>query len=112
MPAAAARGDTTMSSNRAVQVALLLLRVVTGLLFMLHGGQKLFGWFGGFGAPGATAPLMSQFGFAGVLEFFGGCAVALGLITRPIAFLVCGEMAWAYFQAHLPHGFWPPQNHG
>src|SRR5207244_1463492 len=77
-----------------------------------HGGQKLFGWFGGFGAPGATAPLMSMMGLAGVLEFFGGLAVALGLLTRPIAFILSGEMAVAYWMAHAPHGAWPIVNHG
>lgn len=101
-----------MNSNRAAQVTHFLLRVVTGLLFMQHGAQKLFGWFGGFGGPGGTAPLMSQFGLAGVLECFGGLAIVLGLGTRPVAFLLSGEMAVAYFQAHAPNGFWPIQNHG
>jgi putative oxidoreductase len=101
-----------MNMNRAARVAWFLLRVVAGLLFLQHGGQKLFAWFGGFGAPGATAPLMSQFGLAGVIEFFGGSAILLGLFTRPIAFLASGEMAVAYFQAHWPHGAWPIVNHG
>jgi putative oxidoreductase len=79
---------------------------------MTHGGQKLFGWFGGFGAPGETAHLMSQMGLAGVLEFFGGSLVLIGLLTRPVAFLLSGEMAVAYFQAHAPHGLVPFQNHG
>jgi len=90
-----------------------LLRAVAGLMFLDHGAQKLFGMFGGFGGhPGATAPLVSQMGLAGVLEFFGGLAILLGLGTRPVAFLLCGEMAVAYFQSHFPHGFWPIVNHG
>jgi putative oxidoreductase len=55
---------------------------------------------------------MSQMGLAGILEFFGGIAIVLGLLTRPVAFVLSGEMAVAYFQAHQPHGFWPIQNHG
>ncbi len=102
-----------MNSNRAVQVTHFLLRVVSGLLFLQHGGQKLFAWFGGFGGqPGATAPLMSQMGLAGVIEFFGGCAILLGLLTRPAAFIASGEMAVAYWTAHAPHGAWPILNHG
>jgi putative oxidoreductase len=101
-----------MNSNRAIEITQFLLRIVAGLMFAQHGMQKLFGWYGGFGAPGATAPLMSQFGLAGVLELFGGLAILLGLGTRPAAFLLSGEMAVAYFQAHFPHGFWPIQNHG
>ena len=90
-----------------------LLRIGAGLLFMEHGAQKLFGMFGGFGGtPGATAPLASQMGLAGVLEFFGGLLLALGLLTRPVAFLLAGEMAVAFFQAHFPRGGVPMQNGG
>ncbi len=88
------------------------LRIVTGLLFMQHGAQKLFGWLGGMGGSGATAELFSQMGLAGVLEFFGGALIALGLFTRPVAFVLAGEMAVAYFQAHLPRGFFPILNGG
>jgi putative oxidoreductase len=90
-----------------------LLRIGAGLLFMEHGLQKLFGMFGGFGGtPGATAPLMSQMGLAGVLECFGGFLLAIGLLTRPIALLLAGEMLVAYIQAHLPRGGWPIENGG
>jgi putative oxidoreductase len=93
--------------------ALSLLRIVTGLLFMQHGAQKLFGVLGGFGGqPGATAPLGSLMGLAGILEFFGGLLIAVGLLTRPVAFILAGEMAVAYFMAHLPQGFWPILNQG
>ncbi len=80
---------------------------------MPHGAQKLFGLFGGFGGqPGATAPLFSLAGVAGVLEFFGGLAVLLGLFTRPVAFVLSGQMAVAYFMVHAPKGFWPLLNRG
>ena len=85
-----------------------ILRIVSGLLFAQHGAQKMFGVLGAQQA----APLMSQFGMAGVIEFFGGMLIALGLFTSPVAFVSSGEMAWAYFQAHAPRGFWPIQNGG
>lgn len=90
-----------------------LLRVMAGLLFMQHGAQKLFGMLGGFGGePGGTADLLSLMGLAGVLEFFGGLLVVLGLFTRPVAFVLAGEMAVAYFMRHAPQGFWPILNGG
>jgi len=89
-----------------------LTRVVVGFLFSLHGFQKLFGYFGGMGGKGGTADLFSLIGLAGVLEAFGGILIALGLFTRPVAFLLSGQMAFAYFQAHAPRGFWPIQNGG
>jgi putative oxidoreductase len=55
---------------------------------------------------------MSLMGVAGVLELFGGALVLLGLFTRPVAFVLSGEMAFAYFMAHAPQGFWPVLNHG
>ncbi len=83
------------------------------LLFMEHGAQKLLGWFGGFGnTPGATAPLFSQMGLAGVLELFGGLLIVLGLFTRPVALVLMLEMITAYFIAHLPQGGWPIENGG
>ncbi|HMC57575.1 MAG TPA: DoxX family protein [Candidatus Solibacter sp.] len=88
------------------------LRVVAGLLFMLHGLQKVSGMFGGINGHGASPPVGSEFWVAGVLEAVGGVAIVLGLFTRPVAFLLCGEMAVAYFRAHFPHAFWPIQNGG
>ncbi len=85
-----------------------LLRIVAGLLFAQHGVQKLFGWLGGSG----PVPMFSQFWVAGVVETFGGLAIALGAFTSPVAVLASGQMAVAYFQAHLPRGFWPIQNGG
>jgi putative oxidoreductase len=89
-----------------------LLRVVAGFTFSLHGMQKLLGLFGGLNGKGATVPLASLLGFAGSLELIGGLLLILGLFTSPVAFILCGEMAVAYFKAHLPHGFFPLLNHG
>ena len=84
-----------------------LLRIVAGLLFAQHGAQKLFGALGG-----KPVELMSQMGLAGVIEFVGGLMIALGLFTSPVAFLASGQMAVAYFQAHVPRGLWPIANGG
>ena len=89
---------------------LSLVRIVTAFLFIPHGAQKLFGWLST--QAGATAPLLSLRGAAGVLEFFGGILVLLGLYTRSVSFILSGQMAVAYFMAHAPQGFWPIQNRG
>ena len=102
-----------MNMKRAAQVAYFLLRLVAGLLFLQSGGLILFGWFGGMpGPPGSAPPLMSQVGIGGVLEFFGGLMIMLGLLTRPVAFILSGMMAVAYWQFHAPQGGWPIQNQG
>jgi putative oxidoreductase len=88
------------------------LRIVAGLLFLQHGAQKLFGLLGGFGESGGTAPLLSLMGLAGVIEFFGGLLMALGLFAGWAAFVASGQMAVAYFMAHAPQGFFPIQNRG
>jgi putative oxidoreductase len=91
----------------------VLLRIIAGLLFACHGAQKLFGILGGVGTqPGATVPLFSLLGLAGVIEFFGGLLIALGVLTSIAAFIASGEMAFAYFMQHAPKGFWPIQNKG
>lgn len=100
-----------MNKDRAVRISYFLLRVVSGLLFLQAGGMKLFSWFGGM-PKGMEFHLFSEIGLAGVLEFFGGSLILLGLFTRPVAFLLSGEMAVAYWQAHAPMGTWPIQNHG
>jgi putative oxidoreductase len=84
-----------------------LMRIAVGALFLPHGGQKLFGWFGGMGGSGATVELFSKMGLAGVLEFFGGALILLGLFTRPVAFVLSGLMASAYFMAHASNGLLP-----
>lgn len=98
-----------MNNNRFVPTTLFLLRVVAGFLFLQVGGLKLFGWFGGIPGGGPLPPLIMT---AGILEFFGGLAVLLGFFTRPIALILSGEMAVAYFIGHFPQGFWPVQNNG
>src|SRR5207247_8667343 len=100
-----------MNTNRAVQVTYFLLRVVTGWLFFQAGSAILFGWFGGM-PGGQSVPLMSQIGLGGVLECFGGLAIALGFLTRPVAFILSGEMAVASWQFHAPKGGWPADNQG
>jgi putative oxidoreductase len=81
-----------------------LLRIVVGLAFMTHGLPKLFGWLGGFGGAGEAAELMSRFGVAGALETFGGLLIVIGLFTRPVAFILSGEMAVTYFWMHVTRG--------
>lgn len=98
----------TLAARPFHTVTLTLLRIVTGLLFWQHGAQKLFGWLDGSG----PVELISLMGLAGVLEFFGGILILAGLFTRPLAFVLAGEMAVAYLMAHLPQGFWPVENGG
>jgi putative oxidoreductase len=90
---------------------LSVLRIVAGLMFVAHGTGKLFGF-----PPGAAPPepvaLFSLMGLAGILETFGGLAIVLGLFTRPVAFILSGQMAVAYFQVHFPRSFWPTANGG
>ena len=102
-----------MDMDRTKSITFFLLRVVSGLLFLQAGGMKLFNWFGGVPPQfGGHPPLMSQMWIGGVLEFYGGAAILLGFFTQPVAFILSGEMAVAYFQFHQPSGFWPIQNHG
>lgn len=88
---------------------LSILRIVTAFMFMQHGGQKLFGY---------PAPQRNEFDFftlsgvAGVLELVGGFLILIGLLTRPVAFILSGQMAVAYFIAHSPQAFWPLLNNG
>lgn len=89
-----------------------ILRIGAGLLFMQHGAQKLFGAFGGMGGSGATAELFSQMGLAGVVEFFGGLLIVIGLLTRPVAAIAAIQMVAAYFIAHAPRGAVPLLNGG
>jgi putative oxidoreductase len=89
-----------------------ILRIVVGFLFFCHGLQKVFGLFGGVNGAGAAAPLFSLFGMAGMIEIIGGLLVTLGLFTGTVAFILSGEMAAAYFIAHLPASTWPIENKG
>lgn len=84
------------------------LRIVAGAILWQHGAQKLFGTFGGMDGAGHAAPRdFSLLGIAGPLEFLGGILIILGLFTRPVAFILAGEMAVIYFLMHFPHGVWP-----
>jgi putative oxidoreductase len=94
-------------SGKYGDLTLSLLRIVTGFLFIPHGAQKLFGVLGR-----EAVPLMSLPGLAGVLEFFGGILILIGLFTRPVAFLLSGQMAVAYWMVHGPQGFFPITNGG
>jgi putative oxidoreductase len=100
-------GTMGIPLSKLSPVLLCLLRVVAGFLFWQHGVQKLLGWFGG-----QTVSTFSLFWFAGILETIGGPLIAIGLLTRPVAFLLAGEMFVAYLIAHLPQGFWPIRNGG
>jgi len=99
------RGKTKIWTE---QVALNLLRIVAGFLFWQHGAQKLFGYPGG----DPVTDFFGMMGLAGILEMVGGVLLVLGLFTRPVAFILSGQMAWAYFQVHAPQGFWPILNGG
>ena len=89
--------------------ALAALRIMAGLLFLAHGTQKLFG----FPPSNGPAPeLLSLRGVGGVIEIVTGALIALGLFTRPAAFLASGQMAVAYFLFHAPRGFYPAVDGG
>ena len=91
---------------------LSLLRIMSAFLFFQAGSAKLFAFPGAVMPGGGTASVMTQAGFAGVLEVIGGALLLLGLFTRPVAFLLSGEMAFAYFIGHAKGGFWPILNGG
>lgn len=98
------------SLERHSPMALAGLRVISGLMFMQHGAQKIFSF-----PAEAMGPfqLMSQMGIGGVLELVGGALIVLGLFTRPVAFLLSGMMAVAYFQFHaMSGGLYPLVNGG
>jgi putative oxidoreductase len=90
---------------------LSVFRIVAGALFISFGTMKLFG-HPPMPAGMPPIPLMSQTGVAGVLETFGGTLILIGLLTRPVAFILAGEMAVAYFQFHYPQSFFPTTNMG
>ena len=92
--------------------ALMALRIVTGFLFFQHGYPKLFGSLPGSGETEGAAEFLSVIWVSGFLEVFGGLLIMVGLFTRPVAFILAGEMAVAYFWRHAPQGFWPGSNRG
>ena len=99
-----------MKSSGLTPYLLSLLRIAAAFIYVAHGTQKLFG------VPGHPlhAPVfaLTLFGAAGVIETIGGTCMLLGLFTRPVAFVLSGQMAVAYFTQHAPHGFWPIANGG
>lgn len=90
----------------------LIFRVFLGLLFAQHGGQKLFGWFGGVAGDGASVALFSLTGLAGIIEFGGGLAIAVGLFGRLVATIAAVEMLVAFFMVHVSQGWIPFLNQG
>ena len=98
--------------SRYEEIALALLRVVAGLMLVQHGVQKLFGVLTPPDQPARALEAFSRNWFAGVLEITLGPLLALGLGTRVVAFILSGEMAFAYFLAHAEDGFWPILNRG
>jgi putative oxidoreductase len=91
---------------------LSILRIMSACLFVLYGSTKLLAYPAAVMPGGGTAPLASLAGIAGALELVGGAFLLVGLFTRPVAFLLSGEMAIAYFMGHAPQGFWPVLNEG
>jgi putative oxidoreductase len=109
-PGTPAPGAETGLASRGAPEALSLLRIVAALLYWQHGLQKMFNF------PPSAQPrpfvLDSLIGVAGVIEVFAGFLLVVGLLTRPVAFITCGEMAVAYFKAHFPRSFFPISNMG
>jgi putative oxidoreductase len=113
-------GETTMtaktdnspgiSNNVWAARGIAALRIVAGLLFLSHGIVKLFGF--PEGAQPGQVPLLGLMGLAAALELLGGFLVMIGLFTRPVAFVLSGEMAVAYFMAHASQSFFPVLNYG
>ncbi len=89
-----------------------VLRIMAAIMFMQFGAMKLFAFPVGVPPAGGAAAIMTQSWIGGVLEVFGGGLLALGLFTRPVAFILSGEMAVAYWQFHAPRGFWLVENQG
>lgn len=98
---------TTVTAPWAPRM-LSILRIVSALIFMAHGTQKILG----FPASSMNPPLLSLSGIAGLLELVGGALLVVGLFSRPVAFLLSGQMAFAYFIAHAPKSFFPTLNGG
>jgi putative oxidoreductase len=91
---------------------LSVLRIMAAFMLIPAGTMKLFAFPAGMPPDGSTAPMMSQIWIGGVLEVFGGALLFLGLFTRPVAFVLSGMLAVAYWQFHAPGGFWPTMNGG
>ena len=92
--------------------AYALMRIVVGLLFVCHGAQKVFGWFGGIDGKGTAVLLSSLLGVAGIIEIITGLLIVIGFLAGYAAFIASGQMAVAYLMAHFPTSFWPLENKG
>jgi putative oxidoreductase len=99
---------TDFFMSRWAPQMLSVMRIIVGFTFLAHGTQKLFA----FPPPATAQPAMTFMWFAGVLEFVGGVLLMIGLFTRPVAFILSGMMAVAYFMGHAGQGFWPIVNKG
>jgi len=95
------------SMARHAPYFLSILRIVAALIFIEHGTAKMFGW-----PSGNPVPMMSLYWYAACIEIIGGILVLIGLFTRPAAFIMAGEMAFAYFLGHFPKSFYPIENGG
>jgi len=102
----------TKAFGKYKDITYFVFRVLVGLAFLLHGGQKLFGWFGGLAGDGIKVELFGLMGFAGIIEFFGGLAILLGIFVTWVALIAAIEMLIAYFTMHLPNGVLPLGNGG
>lgn len=99
--------------SAAAPKMLSVLRIISAFLFMLAGTVKIFAFPMGMPPDGSRVQdLMTQVGIGGLLEVIGGGLLLLGLFTRPVAFILAGEMAVTYFQFHYPQSFWPVKNGG
>ena len=96
--------------GRYAEYVYAVLRIIVGLMFASHGGQKILGLFGGMN--GSSAEAFTFMWWVGMIELVGGLLVAIGLLTSWAAFLCSGLMAFAYFIAHAPQGFFPIVNKG
>jgi putative oxidoreductase len=110
MTSLSSSADTNATAVLWTPRLLSVFRIVLGLLFLAHGLVKLFGF--PTGAQPGVVPLLSIFGLAGVFELVGGAAIVLGIFTRPVAFILSGQMAVAYSMAHASQGFYPILNGG
>jgi len=98
--------------SRIEPFARSIMRIIIGFTFSCHGMGKLFGILGGMNGHGARAGVFTLMWVAGIIEATGGILILVGLFTSAAAFILCGEMAVAYFTVHAPRGHWPIQNGG
>lgn len=104
--------DLSATATAWAPRALAVLRIFTGLLFLQHGTVKYFDFPAGTGMHSPDMPVLSLFGIGGILEIVGGILIAIGLFTRPVAFILSGMMAVAYWVFHAPSAFYPILNQG